>query len=626
MPIQAMDAAAAALSAHFGICPVLSLSVVRDGFSQTGEVIGPGMPGVADLAEELRNHGIAEIDFINGCDAQSLLAFLEIVVKTPEEVRAAGGFSASLATAGVECIRATDVALTVIEQVDVQDEQDVDVFLRMLASDPDKLSTWMAAAASGDPAAFEEGLSELASAVGEHGMPRLLSTLAEAFKNQNVDGKDALLGLALENGPARRLTSGMFDHLENTEIASSVADGVFGKNMLSLSNALSHLPIQNRIGQVYDRVQAMFAEGSHSEKELHFLQHMMETHKQSEPETSLIDADSSYLSVAAAAAVADDEIARMRGAAQATSTSGSSVTTMLALLDQQHDFDLYCRTVDNLSRLVPKLLDNGDLDSALRVITGLTARESRTSQPWPDLADRLRNAVRNAVSPASMRSLLQTVMEDETRSDKAREIMRAAGEAAGPSLVVEALRLKQAGLEIAEKLIGRRIVDLLTTVAPDAQWFEVAPLVGRLALEPDGNSVRTVNAIISRSDAQSRREAAQGLAAAGTTASVHLLATMLGDTSAEVSIVATRALARCDSPEVAGLLAAHLAGLDMDGKDFPTAREIIGVLARIKSPDARDALQKLASRKALIKRGHFSDIQELARQALAKQAQKGGDR
>jgi len=624
MPMQAMAAASATLSTHFDVSPVLSLSVVREGFSQNGEPIGPGMPGVSDLAEELRNHGVAEIDFTSGCSARELLQFLQVVITDPNEVRASGGFAAALASAGVECIRATDVALTVIEQEESEDEQDVDEFLRMLATDPDKLSTWMAAAASGDPAAFEEGLAELSSAVGENGVPRLLATLAEAFKNQDGTGKDALLGLALENGPARGLTGGMFQHLDNNDIASSVADGVFGKNMLSLSNALSHLPLDDRISQVYARVQAMLAEDSHSEKEIHFLQHMMETHTKKGPETSLIDADGSYRSVAAAATIAEEEISRMRGAVKATSTGGSSVTTMLALLDQQQDFDLYCRTVDNLSRLVPRLLGNGDFDSALRVITGLTNRESHTSQPWPELADRLRDAVSRSVSPASMRSLLNAILEDETRLDDARSIMRAAGEAAAASLVNEALRLKYDGLAIAEKLIGRRIVDLLNVVAPDAQWFEVAPLVTRLASEPDTRSAKTISSIVARSDAQSRREAAQGLAATVTPTSVRILAEMLSDESAEVTIIAARALARSGAPEAANLLATHLGELDMDGKDFPKAREIIGALAMVPGQDARAVLQKLASRKALIKRGHFSDIHELALQALAKQAKVGG--
>jgi hypothetical protein len=102
-----------------------------------------------------------------------------------------------------------------------------------------------------------------------------------------------------------------------------------------------------------------------------------------------------------------------------------------------------------------------------------------------------------------------------------------------------------------------------------------------------------------------------------------VLSQLLDDPSVEVAMVAARGLARLDVPGATEALGASLATLDVDTKDYPLAREI--VLALAKSPDAavEPILEKLAGRRALIKRGHFAELNGLARQALTARA-KGG--
>ena len=71
-------------------------------------------------------------------------------------------------------------------------------------------------------------------------------------------------------------------------------------------------------------------------------------------------------------------------------------------------------------------------------------------------------------------------------------------------------------------------------------------------------------------------------------------------------------------------LRARLDELDVDGKDFAVARELIGALAHTGDPGATEVLAGLASRRALIKRGHFAEVQDLANQALSQRAKAGG--
>ena len=86
-------------------------------FSWSGEPLGAGVPGVSDLASALREHGVAELDILPGSTPDELMAFLYVVMRDAEKVRAQGGVGTVLASSGIEYIRTTDVKLTVIEEV-----------------------------------------------------------------------------------------------------------------------------------------------------------------------------------------------------------------------------------------------------------------------------------------------------------------------------------------------------------------------------------------------------------------------------------------------------------------------------------------------------------------------------
>lgn len=626
IPRQSIEAAGSALSTYFETegSSVLSLLVVRGGLQYRGELIG-GATGGGELADQLRDHGVAELDIMLGCPPDELLRFLEITGRDPESVRADGGIAAALASAGVEQVRVTDVQLTVIEQVAPEADEDVEAFLRRLIEDPEKLAAWFAAASSRDPHAFEEGLMELVRVSGPSGYDGLLAALSQAFTAQGPEGRDALLNLALDQGPTRDLTGGVFTHLSSNDIASSVLGGTFGKNMLSLSTALTHLPLDQIAAQVRAEVQAMLPTSGHTAKEADFLSHMIEVRQRTEPEPSLVDSDHTYRSVVESARLSEEAIARARGAVAGSSQalSAASVRTMITLLDQQSDFQLFCDSAASLAGMVPRLVEQGDLRIALHVLTELSNRGSVATGPWPDLTARMREVVATAAGPRTMAALVHAVAADPAQATLARDIVRHAGESAPAALLGEGLSLKGEGLRIAEELLGRSVVDHLNRLAPQAQWFQLAPIVTRLAAEADSRSEATIEALLHRPDEQSRREVAVGLAAAGGPVATRMLPRLLRDASAEVAIIATRAIARSSMPGAATVLANRLGELDLDGSDFVLGREAIAALARIPGPEADEALKRLAGRRALIKRGHFAEIQDLVRQALLARTQGG---
>jgi HEAT repeat protein len=222
-----------------------------------------------------------------------------------------------------------------------------------------------------------------------------------------------------------------------------------------------------------------------------------------------------------------------------------------------------------------------------------------------------------------MAPLMRRVAEDVSLVDVAKRIIRHGGESAVRALVAEAVSHKAEGIAAAEQLVGRRIVDLLGELAGSAQWFEVRPMVARLAREGDTRSMQAVEAMMRRADEQSRREVAGGLADAGSPAAMRLLGMAIKDPNTEVAVVAARAVARSGQPGATALLVGRLGELDIDGNDFILAREFIAALARVPESAAEEFLKKLAGRRALIKRGHFAEIQDLVARALEHRT-KGG--
>lgn len=626
IPRQSVEAVRAALEELFRDGqPVVALTVGRGSFSIGGEAICQKVLGVDELVESLCAHGVAELDITPGCSDEELLGFLTTIARDPIEVRAAGGIAAELVTVGVECIRVTDVQLTVVEHVGPAEDEDFEEFLRNLAKDPEKLAAWFAATATGDPHVFEESLMELVRVSGPSGFQEMVGALSHAFLQQRPEARDALLGLSMDAGPTRDLTGVMLTNLTSNEIAGSIIGGNFGRNMLSLSTALTRLPLEQVTAQVRAEVQAMLPTSGHTAKEAAFLEHMIEVRESAEPEPALIDRDKTYRSVVEAARLTDEVIAQARGAVSAShqTVTAAGVRTMLSLLDQQTDYALFCNSIDSLASLVPKLLEQRDLALASKVLGELSRREALNVGPWPELSERLREALGVAAGPRSMAALLQAVVEDPSRMALAREIVRHAGDAAASSLVAEAVNLKGPGLAAAEELLGRRLIDQLAQIAPRVQWYQLAPIVARLARENDNRSLQTVEALLKRPDEQSRREVATGLSEVGGGIAPRLLATALRDSSPEVAMVAARAIGRSSQPGAASLLGARLGEIDIDNTDFALGREIIAALTRLPGPEADEILAKLASRRTLIRRGRFSEVQDLVSQARAYRAKAG---
>jgi HEAT repeat protein len=222
-----------------------------------------------------------------------------------------------------------------------------------------------------------------------------------------------------------------------------------------------------------------------------------------------------------------------------------------------------------------------------------------------------------------MAALVKACIAEPAALPAAGELLNAAGDQGARAFAGEAIALGPEGLRVAEALLGRRLIDLLNVLAPSTPWFLLRPVAERLARAGEDRTLATLTGILRRGDEQARREVIEGLAEAGGAAVAPLLAQALTDPKADVAIVAARALGTSSVPGATQLLTDRLRELDLDGRDFLLAQAIIGSLARLPDPEAEVVLDRLSRRRQLIKRGHYTEVQELVREAIAYRSRGG---
>jgi hypothetical protein len=623
IPRETVDAAIAALADFFSHGkPDLKLTVAAAGFAYDGEPVATNIAVSIELANTLRDHGVAQVDIAQGATAQDLLNFLSVVSRAPEDVRAQGGINDVIAEMGVYTVTLTDVQLVTLDQTAASALDSEDMLLE-IADSPAKLGRWFSAVSS-DKEGLRRSLGEFVNVAGEDGTENLADALSGTLVSQPADNRDALLSLALEPGPARQLASKMFSMMDSNDIATAILDGKFGRNMLALSSALANLPFDDVADSVRREVLEMLPGTGHGPNEAEFLSHMLEVRGGGISEPSLVETDRTFKTIVTAGSVSEADIARAREVTTAATSvlDDVGIRTMLTLLDQQTDLERYCSGMEGIARMVPKLIERKRFDLVGQVFEELGARQSRHPE-WPELGARLQMALAGALTAEAAAALVHACVEDRSLLPVAHDILRYGGESVQPVIAAEGVALKADGLEVASELLGKRLIDLLYGLVNTAQWFQLGPIVERLIADGSPRSLATVESLLTRPEEQARREVVNTLAGLGNPAVTPLLGAALRDPAEEVAAAAARGLAKGGVPGSAALIGARLGEIDMDNADFGLARELIGALARSPEPAADEALNRIASRRALIKRGHFADVQQLVAQAITVR-QRGG--
>ncbi len=158
-----------------------------------------------------------------------------------------------------------------------------------------------------------------------------------------------------------------------------------------MSSMLVGLPLGSRISEILAEVKPLLATSGHSERELTYLEHMLEVREREEAEAPLTEQHPDYVKVAAIADVKPEEYQRARSEVQSSMSrmNATSVATMLQLLDQQRRLRALLQDARRFASIMPALFEMRDLALANKVIVELASREARTDQPWPELTERL---------------------------------------------------------------------------------------------------------------------------------------------------------------------------------------------------------------------------------------------
>jgi hypothetical protein len=499
--------------------------------------------------------------------------------------------------------------------------QDADVLLRSVAADPGRLTAWLSGVAS-DRTGLDRGLEALAAAAGSPEAPA--AALSSSFAGLPGDQRDALMALAFEPGCSREVTDSFVSMLPDGDVAGALVGGRFGANMLSLSSALTSLPLGPRLDAVMAHVKESLVTAGHTDKELRFLDHMVEVRASSEAERSLADSEPDLTAIARS--VCDDvgdlsaKHAELAGARD--TTAQRALKTMLTLLDQQRDYGLYAETIDKIAAMVPGLVAVGDVQLASHALSELSGRSAQARDAWPGLTSRFETAVATATGPETTAALLRyAAAGGPSVVPAAREFLQLGGESAVRSLTEVALASGDGKtFDTAEAIVGRRVLDELCRMAPTVPPGGVAAVARRLAqagAEP--RCALALEGLALRPDATSRREVAAAVGRVDTMAAITLAEKLLDDRDIDVAMVAASALGHNPSDGASRALTHRLSQLDVDGRDFPLAREIVLALARHRDPIAKAALDRLSSRRTFLKRGNFTAFQEIVRQATAMQ-------
>jgi len=95
--------------------PEVRLSVSKSTMFYEGIPVFPGEPAFESFARELYNRLVADVRFHSGTRADHIARFLDVLKHSPEELKAAGGFSGQLWEMGVDTITVSEASAKIID-------------------------------------------------------------------------------------------------------------------------------------------------------------------------------------------------------------------------------------------------------------------------------------------------------------------------------------------------------------------------------------------------------------------------------------------------------------------------------------------------------------------------------
>lgn len=315
------------------------------------------------------------------------------------------------------------------------------------------------------------------------------------------------------------------------------------------------------------------------------------------------------------------EVVRAAGAPDAV--LGHSVNILFHLLGTVETEAYPVFLIDALEEAIAEGLTRNELRLALRILRALNSLEKLRPQ-WVAEHQRRLYLLQKRLSAGSHVSLLVDVLRRSEGPDEIRgatEYLGLLGNEATQEFVAVLVREEDAHargrlLEVLAAL-GPAAVPAIRAHVADGPSGLTRHLVALLARIGDPATYPVVEKLVRHEHPQVRREVARALAALGGKQAMRPLIEYLADPDSEVRLAAMKLLGSLMDAEAVGPLHDFLSTPTRTVTDLLLKREIIGALASIASPEARQVLQAIARRRVWPWQQNERKVRQLAQDALA---------
>ena len=286
---------------------------------------------------------------------------------------------------------------------------------------------------------------------------------------------------------------------------------------------------------------------------------------------------------------------------------------LLAALDAATTADLATRVLDDLVLLAEHNVRTGKPTVVTEIFHGVVTRDGAARDAEMKRSYVL--AIRRMAKPAILRAVASLILKRPAGKQAYFEVLQRAGEEGADAVIEQINQAPRADARRALVELFRELTDAVSALRRmlgDSRWFVVrnaADLLGELqAASAEGDLI----ALLRHADDRVRRAATNALLRLGTPHAIKGIYDAVGDTSPEVRMQATVAIAtRKDSRTSTTLIRAI-----EDEEDADVQLAMIAALGKVATPDAVQKLIRMAEPDGRIFRKKATSLRVAAVQAL----------
>ncbi len=647
--------------------------VVKEGLFFESLPILPDQPAFAAFAHELYARKLSDVRFHSGVSETEVTAFLSVLLETPEEIEAAGGFEARLWERQVDGITIVSAATKIVDTSipDVVNEGVVEdeawppdndrietllggaygikpreqrLLMRFVAS-PKLVNRYLqdvalARAASGPAAALAERVSMLARiANGELAEERhsLFRSIAEAVMGLDPETRHQLLvDRLLADARIDDAIAEVIRQLDLDEVCRALAEGLDPDPVSreGISRALRNLALISIAAKddVSEAARSALAEAGASEGDItEIMDQALPTHlqvirKTEEKEKEPIDGVLKLIDLAPSRDLMTDEddpeLKALREEALANVSDGEVIAALVTIATLERRPDVFSSILAIVEGNLAMLVEWGEYEIAADAALALStlSRDETLSEP---LRARVSEVLKSLAEPDQIRIIaraMRVFAADSPEHATCRRLLSLLGGHTIDSLL-EVLA------DEPDMAARKALVDLVTDLAPghvqrlgeqvsDPRWYFVRNVISILGSTRGSDTLPYLGRTLRHPDARVRRETIRALSNIRDRLADEMLTAALADEDPQNVQLAARYLGGVGARGAVKALLAVAQGEGRGNRDVGPRVEAIEALGRIGDTGVIPALRSLTGRRSILRSGRLREVRAAAESAL----------